>query len=762
MKKIVLLVCLCVVYVLSFTQVVDRYPFIQSPDQTSVIIAWNTATASVGKVKWGLSANALNDSITELSSNQLHAISITGLQPNTQYYYRTTFSAQTSTDYFYTAKPDNVRQVDLVVYGDCGFASSQQDTISAHMAAQNHDFGLVVGDVDQYSGNNYDVNYFQHYTNILKHTCHFTAIGNHDIITNNTNYTDAFYLPHNNPANSELYYSFTWGNAKFIAIDGNIDYTAGSAQYIWLQNELKCNNSEWLFVYFHQPPWTDDWDVSYYIPFTPFYQYQGNTDMRTSIVPLFEQYHVDFVLNGHAHDYQRGVYNGVHYFIAGGGGTSTPDTHTNTNAPNISMEQAINNFMKFSINGDAVRYNAYDLNGNIVDSSTITKSYIPYAAMVSAVNVACNGINSGSAVINVSGPRSPYSFAWSNNSTTDSATQLAAGIYNITITDSGGCITTDSALILQTNPVALQSLIINATCPGAADGSISLTVTGGTGPYSYNWNTGQISALAAGTYSVTVTDPTNCSAIQSFIITNLGGIGPSLNTQNNNNTICPGDSLRINAITGFTNYVWNTGAHSPSIYASTAGAYYVAATDSFGCAVNSDTLNLVTGSVPHLQITTNTVQLTTSLTASQNSAASYVWIMGDGTVITDSSAHVTYSYATAGTYTVQLITQYPCGADTTNTTVQATVTGLISLKGDDMNVSIMPNPFSDATTVTIQKNSPEEYHATLYSIDGKLLRDMGNTAKHTLTIYKDDLPAGVYLLQLTNQGAKATLRLMVE
>ena len=237
-----------------FAQVVDRYPYIQSPDQSSVIIAWNTATAGAGTLNWGTSSASLNNTVSDTASTQLHALTITGLQPNTKYYYQAICgSFQSSVEYFFTAKPDNVRQMDFVVYGDCGFNSSQQDSIATHMATINHDFGLVVGDVDQITGNNYDVNYFPHYTSMTKNVCHFTAIGNHDTLTNQTNYINQFYLPHNNPANTELYYSFTWGHAKFIALDGNIDCSIGSAQYTWFENELKCNNSEWVFVFFHQP-----------------------------------------------------------------------------------------------------------------------------------------------------------------------------------------------------------------------------------------------------------------------------------------------------------------------------------------------------------------------------------------------------------------------------------------------------------------------------------------------------------------------------
>ena len=518
MKKAFYLPLFLIAFYFGSAQVSDRYPYIQSPDHNSAVIAWNNATAGVGVVHWGTDSNSMVNTVSDVSATQTHALSITGLQPNTQYFYQASCgSFQSAKEYFFTAKSGNVRQLDFLVYGDCGFNSSQQDNISAQMATHPVDFGLVVGDVDQLTGNNYDVNYFKHYTAMTKHMCHFTAIGNHDTLTNQTNYTNQFYLPHNNPANSELYYSFTWGNAKYIALDGNIDCGVGSAQYIWLENELKCNNSEWTFIYFHQPPWTNAWDISYQIPFQYWYQYSGNADMRTSLVPLFEQYHVDAVLNGHAHDYQRGIYHGVHYFIAGGGGTSTPDTHTNSNSPNIQFEVDKNNFMKFSVRGDTVSYYAYTLNGAGIDSGVFSKSYVPFNVSVTSRNVGCGTLNNGSVLVSVAGPRAPYTFSWNTRGSTDSLTQLTAGTYYVTITDSAGCVAYDSAIITTTD--SLIHLQISANTNGlTANFSASQSNAG-----SYTWILGNGEVISDTTSVISYTYPGNGTyTVQLITIQNCG------------------------------------------------------------------------------------------------------------------------------------------------------------------------------------------------------------------------------------------------
>lgn len=765
MKKILLSVGLLCMLMVSYSQV-DRYPNIQSPTETSTIIAWRTATASIGTVNWGTSSGSLINAITEPSSTKIHAVTISGLQPNTKYYYQAISGSFTSSvEYFYTAKPDSVRQLDFLAYGDCGFNNSVQNTIGGFMTGHTVDLALVLGDVDQNVGNDYDNRFYLRYKDMLKHTCHFTAIGNHDVITNSTNYTDAFHLLRNNPANSEKYYSFTWGNAKFITIDGNGPYTQGSAQYTWLENELKCNDREWTYVFFHQPPWSNGWDASYSIPFTPFYQYQGNTDMRTSIVPLFEQYHVDFVLNGHTHNYERGIHNGVRYFISGGAGGATPDTHKSSNAPNIQFELNINNYMKWMINGDTVRYYAYNLSNNKVDSQTVIKTFTPYSANVTTVSATCGGSN-GSATITVAGPHAPYSYSWTGGSTTNTASSLAAGTYNVTISDVNGCTKQSIAVVSQTTAVALQTVKTDETCEGSKDGNITLTVSGGTSPFSYSWaNSIQPDSLSAGTYEVTVTDAYLCTAAQTVTISTLGGNSrPFLSTVANATVICEGDSLVISATTGFATYSWNTGNSSASIYANTAGEYFVQATDSFGCLVFSDTILLTIDSIPHLQIAASTLNLSAQFDASQSGLSNYFWDFGDSQTYSSSTGHATYVYADSGTYTVKLITQYYCGADTAfiDVHVSSLISGAISLKGDVIKVSIQPNPFSSSTNVMIEKDSGDSFYAKLYSVDGKLLRDLGKTTNNTLTIEKGNLSAGDYLLIISNERLKTTLKLIVE
>lgn len=699
MKKILFS---CLVYIAlctpSYSQVVNRYPNIQSPDQHSAIIAWRRTTSAIGKVKYGLSPSALNDSVAEAGAKQIHTITISGLQPNTQYYYHAySDTMSTGTEYFYTAKPDSVRDVTFLAYGDCGFNNGTQNTIASLMAARSSEFSLVCGDVDQLVGNAYDVDYYQHYTQQLKDHCHFTAIGNHDVITNNTNYTDAFHLPHNNPANSEKYYSFTWGNAKFITIDGNSSYTAGSAQYVWLENELKCNNSEWTFVYFHQPPWSNGWDASYYIPFTPFYMYQGNVDMRTSIVPLFEKYHVDVVLNGHTHNYERGIYHGVRYFITGGAGGATPDSHTNSNAPNIQFELSQNNFMEWSIRHDVIHYNTYNLSGAIVDSATFSKTFTPYSSSLTTADENCLQAN-GSATVSVTGPHPPYTVLWNTGATTSTINHLSAGSYNVTIRDS-------------------------SLCPD----------------------------------------------LLTFNIQNHSGIG-SASIAAPDTAICKGADLTLTAtLTDLYHPRWSTGDTGVSLTIHTGGSYAVSGVDSLGCGAVSNTLHIRTDSVStgHLYTTVDTL-LSVSLGSTMSTGSSYHWDFGDGHSLVTTTDTVSYAYADSGLYLVTLISTQVCGADTERIYILAdradTVaqpSGILYMTGEQIQVSIRPNPMRTTAQVQIAKETGP-MDARLYDLQGQLVTDLGRVYGGELIISRGNMATGQYILRLSNGKTTAAIRLEIQ
>ena len=173
-----------------------------------------------------------------------------------------------------------------------------------------------------------------------------------------------------------------------------------------------------------------------------------------------------------------------------------------------------------------------------------------------ALSVTCHGGSDGSIDLTVTGGVPPYTYNWSNGSTTEDISGLTAGNYTVTITDNAASSLTTIISITEPAEIIIIDSIISVTCNGANNGSIYITPTGGTGPYNYAWSNGattqNITGLSAGIYSVTVSDGNGCTLSQSETVTNLGYLcdgsslvfdGRNYTSIHNTGLLLSGDSL---------------------------------------------------------------------------------------------------------------------------------------------------------------------------------------------------------------------------
>ena len=224
-------------------------------------------------------------------------------------------------------------------------------------------------------------------------------------------------------------------------------------------------------------------------------------------------------------------------------------------------------------------------NGTASQSTQLT------ASISSPTNVSCNGASDGSATVTANGGTTDYTYLWSNNATTPTINGLAAGTYNVTITDANSCTATASTTITQ--PEALTASITasaNASCNGASDGSATVTANGGTPDYTYLWSnnatTPSVSDLAAGNYSVTVTDANGCTATANAIITEPTELTSELSA---GTIACNGSTTNItNTVEGGTEpyqYYWSNSSTEQNLSGVIAGTYTVTVRDNNGCSV---------------------------------------------------------------------------------------------------------------------------------------------------------------------------------
>ena len=226
--------------------------------------------------------------------------------------------------------------------------------------------------------------------------------------------------------------------------------------------------------------------------------------------------------------------------------------------------------------------------GGCTDEVLVTKSTISFTH--TKTDVLCFGTSTGSIDLSVSGGTGPYTYSWSGGQSIEDLSSLAAGNYSVTVTDSKGCSATLPVTISQPAALALTSTKTDVLCFGTSSGSINLNVTGGTAPYSYSWiggiTTQDLSILAAGTYDVTVTDASNCTATASVTITQPAA--PLALTSTKTDVLCFGSStgsINLNVSGGAAPYTysWTGGISTKDLSGLTAGTYDVTVTDSNNC-----------------------------------------------------------------------------------------------------------------------------------------------------------------------------------
>ncbi len=206
-------------------------------------------------------------------------------------------------------------------------------------------------------------------------------------------------------------------------------------------------------------------------------------------------------------------------------------------------------------------------------------------------NILCNGQSNGTASVTSSGGQGTYTYTWTNGQTTQTATGLSAGTYTVSVTDSAGCSKTQAFTITQPVALAVSDSSVNIQCSGNSTGTSTGLVIGGTGAYTYSWNNGQATqtatGLAAGTYTLTVTDANGCSRTHTVTITQPNGMSI---TGSGINILCNGQAngsatASVTGGSGLYTYSWNNGQTTQAATGLGAGTYTVVVTDNNGCTI---------------------------------------------------------------------------------------------------------------------------------------------------------------------------------
>ncbi|TXK73429.1 T9SS type A sorting domain-containing protein [Mesonia sp. K4-1] len=317
-----------------------------------------------------------------------------------------------------------------------------------------------------------------------------------------------------------------------------------------------------------------------------------------------------------------------------------------------------------------------DANGCTDTSSvTITEPTALIASGVVDASVTCNGGNDGAATASATGGTAPYTYLWSNAATTASIVNVTAGTYNVTITDANGCTDTSSVIITEPAVLAASGMTTNLSCNGGNDGTIDISVSGGTAPYTYLWSnsatTEDMIGLTAGTYNVTVTDANGCTTTESVTLTEptmLSALATATNVSCNGGN----DGTVDLSVTGGTapyTYAWDNTATTEDMIGLTAGTYNVTVTDANGCTataaatITESTLLVTNGTITDVSCLGSADGSIDVTVTGGTTPYTYAW---DNTATTED-----LSGLTAGTYTVTITDANGC-TDTVPFTVTTT------------------------------------------------------------------------------------------
>jgi acid phosphatase type 7 len=297
--------------------VIQRQPYLQQVTSTSVMVGWVSTASHAQRIELSSPDGSLSRSVASereptmvrnASEQQMWA-RIEGLAPSTIYCYALfdDSGALSGRIGFRTAPAaDDPTPIGFLAFGDSGGGGIDQRSLVDQMDSFPQQLIIHTGDLayDHGTINDIEDTVFGFYADLFRHLPFFPASGNHDYETlQGAPFRAVFALP-----GDERWYSYDWGRIHFVALDTEASY---STQAAWLDADLAATTLPWKVVYFHRPPYSSG-------------QHGSDTSLRSALEPIFERHHVQLVLAGHDHNYERMTpQRGIQYVVTGGGGIGT-------------------------------------------------------------------------------------------------------------------------------------------------------------------------------------------------------------------------------------------------------------------------------------------------------------------------------------------------------------------------------------------------------------------------------------------------------
>jgi predicted phosphodiesterase len=305
----------------------------------------------------------------------VHRATLTGLATESSYVYRVRSGTAVTPVYSFRTAPHPETPFAVAWWGDNHQGTGILRTHVSNFLAQGVNLIAVAGDMVNSGGqlNEWHDYWFKplEHLNCAQTTPVMFVRGNHDG-------EHAYAYAYSSLPGNEAWYAFDYGNTRFIFLDSETPTDETPEQYQFLQAELarpETQRAAFRVVCFHRPPFVNLWNGG---------GYTGEPFVRNDWVPLLSQGNVDVVISGHAHNYNRGVTNGVTFIISGGGG-GTLDVERVANWPLFTVEYSRYHYGLMEVTGNSMLWQAFDNNNQLIDMLPL-KSRTPELALLPPAN----------------------------------------------------------------------------------------------------------------------------------------------------------------------------------------------------------------------------------------------------------------------------------------------------------------------------------------------------------------------------------------
>lgn len=331
---------------------------------------------------WRADGKGRKQTLKHKTPKRHHIFELTGLAAGTRYKYRVTTGGQRdSGERVFRTLPQRPDRIRLIALGDARTNPDDWHAVSQRVFENEEDALFIIGTGDYPSdGSKYDqwVNqFFAPGRDLLGRIPLWPSIGNHERTREyvespppdqepRSHYFSLFELPGN-----EHWYRVDYQYVTLLIIDSNSQMSPGHAQYDWLLEQLRSDRRRFTLAAFHHPPFTSGPHGRLEADGTPR-EWPMDQGQRF-LVPLFEMYGVDLVLNGHDHLYERSHKDGVYYVVTGGAGAPLYKVGSAPN-PYQQVNISVNHYTALDVDNSSITLTAIDRHGEVLDWFTIPVS----------------------------------------------------------------------------------------------------------------------------------------------------------------------------------------------------------------------------------------------------------------------------------------------------------------------------------------------------------------------------------------------------